>query len=145
MKIVEDGIGYCNNGHYEMPLPLKEQDPELPNNRELALRRLFQLKKRFLRNEQYKEDYVKFMNDMIVKGYAEQVNPTETESGKKVQFIPHHRVYHPKKPGKIRVIFDCSVEFEGQSLNQSLLQGPDLTNNLVGVLCRFRREPSAGN
>ena len=79
------------------------------------------------------------MNDMIVKGYAEQVNPTETESCKRVWFIPHHGVYHPKKPGKIRVIFDCSAEFEGQSLNQSLLQGPDLTNNLVGepvaVMC----------
>ena len=47
MKIVEDGFGRCNNGHYEMPLPLKEQDPELPNNRELALRRLFQFKKGF--------------------------------------------------------------------------------------------------
>ena len=47
MKIVEDGVGRCNNGHYEMPLPLKEQDPELPNNHELALRRLFQLKKGF--------------------------------------------------------------------------------------------------
>ena len=47
MKIVEDGIGYYNNGHYEMPLPLKEQDPELPNNCELGLRRLFQLKKGF--------------------------------------------------------------------------------------------------
>ena len=80
---------------------------------------------------------------MIVKGYAEQVNPTETESGKKVWFIPHHGVYHPKKPGKIRVVFDCSEEFEGQSLNQSLLQGPDLTNNLFGVLGRFRKEPVA--
>ena len=83
------------------------------------------------------------MNDMIVKGYAEQVNPTETESGKTVWFIPHHGVYHPKKPGKIRVVFDCSAELEGQSLNQSLLQGPDLTNNLVGVLDRFRKEPVA--
>ena len=31
----------------------------------------------------------------------------------------------------------------GESLNKHLLQGPDLTNNLVGVLCRFRKEPVA--
>jgi hypothetical protein len=37
-------------------------------------------------------------------------------------------------------VFDCSAEFEGQSLNQHLLQGPDLTNTLIGVLCRFRQE-----
>ena len=60
-----------------------------------------------------------------------------------VWYIPHHGVYHPKKPDKIRVVFDCSVEFSGESLNQHLLQGPDQTNNLVGVLSRFRQEPVA--
>ena len=37
-------------------------------------------------------------------------------------------------------MFDCSAVCDGQSLNQPLLQGPDLTNNLTGVLCRFRQE-----
>ena len=40
-------------------------------------------------------------------------------------------------------MFDCSAEFEVQSLNQQLLQGPDLTNSLLGVLCHFRQEPVA--
>ncbi len=83
------------------------------------------------------------MNDVIANGYAEEVAPIDVKSDKKVWFIPHHGVYHPKKPRKIRVVFDCSAEFEGQSLNQNLLQGPDLTNNLVGVLGRFRKEPVA--
>ena len=52
-------------------------------------------------------------------------------------------MYHPKKPDKIRVVFDCSAEFQLHSLNKHLLQGPDLTNHLVGVLCRFRQEPVA--
>ena len=37
-------------------------------------------------------------------------------------------------------MFDCSAVCDGQSLNKQLLQGPDLTNNLIGVLSRFRRE-----
>ena len=49
----------------------------------------------------------------------------------------------PKKPDKIRVVFDCSARYAGTSLNQNLLQGPDLTNSLVGVLCRFRQEAVA--
>ena len=49
-------------------------------------------------------------------------------------------MYHPEKPGKIRVVFDCSVKFDGVSLNINLLQGPNITNTLVGVLLRFRRE-----
>lgn len=56
---------------------------------------------------------------------------------------PHHGVYHPRKPAKIRVVFDCSAEFQGESLNRHLLQGPDLTNTLIGVLSRFRQEKTA--
>ena len=52
-------------------------------------------------------------------------------------YILHHGVYHPKKQ-KIRVVFDCSARFKGSSLNDELLSGPDLTNNLLGVICRFR-------
>ena len=53
--------------------------------------------------------------------------------------ILHQGFYHPKKPEKIQVVFNCSAEFQGHSLNRHFLQGPDLTNSLVGVLCRFRQ------
>ena len=52
-------------------------------------------------------------------------------------------MYHPKKPDKIRVVFDCSTKFAGTSLNDQLPQGPDLTNSLVSVLTHFRQEPVA--
>ena len=55
-------------------------------------------------------------------------------------YLPHYGIYHPQKPDKIRVMFDCSAEYEGESLNKHLLQGPDLTNTLIGVLCQFRKE-----
>ena len=38
-------------------------------------------------------------------------------------------------------MFDCSSRYEGTSLNDQLLSGPDLTNTMIGVLCRFRRYP----
>ena len=50
---------------------------------------------------------------------------------------------HPLKLGRVRVVFDCAARYCGTSLNQQLLQGPDLTNPLVGVLVRFRQEPIA--
>ena len=127
-----------------MPLPFKDDNIHLPNNKALALERLHQLKRRLQRDINYREDYLSFMNDLFEKGYATEVPPSELESDEgHVWYIPHHGVYHPKKPGKIRVVFDCSARYKGQSLNDRLLEGPNLTNLLIGVLCRFRQEPIA--
>ena len=143
MALVSDGIRYTG-GHYEIPLPFRHQNVNLPNNREQAFKRLLWQEKKMMQNEKYRNDYVAFINDMIEKGYAEKV-PEESlrTDANNAWYIPHHGVYHPKKPEKIRVVFDCSAKFCGTSLNDQLLQGPDLTNSLVGVLTRFRQEPVA--
>ncbi|KAK3749896.1 hypothetical protein QZH41_005809 [Actinostola sp. cb2023] len=146
---VKEGIRHDIDGHYEMPLPLRDPSVKLPNNRDVVLRRLLQLKKKLIKaDNQYRDHYVAFMDKVIKSGYAEKVPQVKSDSthkpdGNHVWYIPHHGVYHPKKPGKIRVVFDCSAEYNGESLNKHPLQGPDLTNNLTGVLCRFRKEPVA--
>lgn len=40
-------------------------------------------------------------------------------------------------------MFDCGVAFKGTSLNHQLLQGPNPTSTLLGVLLRVRPEPMA--
>ena len=45
--------------------------------------------------------------------------------------------------GKRRVVSNCSLKFRWISLNDNILQGPDLTSNLFGVLIRFRQEAIA--
>ena len=59
---------------------------------------------------------------------------------KMLALIYHDGVYHPRKPEKLRVVFDCSVEYQGHNLNSKLLSGPDFINNLAGVLLRFWEE-----
>ena len=54
-------------------------------------------------------------------------------------YLPHHPATSPTKPGKVRTVFDAAAECEGTSLNKNLLTGPDVANNLVGVLLRFRQ------
>lgn len=132
------------DGHYQVPLPFRCDDVTVPNNKEQAIKRANWQKKKMLRDSQYLSDYVTFVNDIIAKGYAQRVpNGLLTPTPGKVWYLPHHGVYHPKKPGKIRVVFDCSSKFQGVSLNDCLMQGPDLTNSLVGVLTRFREDPVA--
>ncbi|XP_026094281.1 uncharacterized protein LOC113066585 [Carassius auratus] len=135
---LNEGIKQVQDGHYEMPLPFKGERPDLPNNKACAEHRLKSLEKRLKRDEQYQKDYMAFMKDIIARGDAERVPEMELSS-QPAWYIPHHGVYNPQKPGKIRIVFDCSARFQNTSLNEHLLTGPDLTNTLVGVLCRFRK------
>lgn len=81
------------------------------------------------------------MNDIIEREDVEEVH-NEGIQGEQ-WYIPHHGIYHPKKPTKPRVVFDSSARYNGTSLNDHLLQGPDLINNLSGILLRFRQHSIA--
>ena len=78
------------------------------------------------------------MDDIIAKGYTRK--STITAAPGKTWYLPHHVVYQPNKTGKIRVVFDLSAEYKGICLNKELLPGLDLTNQIIGVLLRFREE-----
>ena len=52
------------------------------------------------------------MQDMISKCHAELKDEKKVQQGK-VWYIPHHAVFHPSNPGKVRVVFDCSAEWYG--------------------------------
>lgn len=140
LKKVEEGIRKNIHGHYEMPLPFKSR-PSLPDNKDSAMIRLNHLKRRLQRDEKYKEQYVKFMEEVIERGDAELIEDGGTKGER--WYIPHHGVRHAKKPDKLRVVFDCSARYKGTSLNDHLLSGPDMLNNLSGVLIRFRKHPIA--
>lgn len=143
LKSVESGISQDSSGHYTIPLPLKQLGNWFPDNRQQAVKHAMSLKKQFIKNNKFHDDYVKFMQAMFDEGHAEIINPTELNQniGKR-WYIPHHGVYHPRK-NKIRVVFNCAASYGGVSLNDMLLTGPDLTNSIVGVLTRFRQDAVA--
>ena len=132
------------HGHYQLPLPFRNPDIVLPNNKGQAIKRALYQKRKMLQNQKYCTDYVQFVTKVLEKGYAAKVPKSmiQTAPGR-VWYLPHHGVYHPRKPNKIRVVFDCSCKFNGISLNDCLIPGPDLTCSLVGVLTRFREHEIA--
>lgn len=62
---METGIRHKEDDHYEMPLPFKEDRPNLPNNKGCTIHRLKSLERRLKREEKYYRDYVDFMNETI--------------------------------------------------------------------------------
>ncbi|VDI17878.1 Hypothetical predicted protein [Mytilus galloprovincialis] len=130
-----------SSGNWSAPLPFRQDRQVLPNNRNLAWKRAKGLDANLRKDLQKREHFFTFMNTILEKGHAEKA--PHINDDQEQWYLPIFGVYHPKKPGKLRAVFDSSAQFDGVSLNNVLLSGPDLTNNLIGVLLRFRREQVA--
>lgn len=79
-----------------------------------------------------------FMQKMLDNDHAEIAPPLER--GKEHWYLPTFGVYHPQKPDQIRFVFDSSAEYEGVSLNDVLLCGPDLNNYCYNsIVLSFRK------
>ena len=129
------------DGHYQLPIPWRE-GAEFQNNLEAVIPRLHSLKRSLERKNIY-EQYDNEVQKILTKGYAEPVPRDEYISENKTWYLPHQPVVSDKKPGKLRVVFDCAARYRGESLNDKALQGPDLNNRLSHVILRFREHPYA--
>jgi len=121
------------DGHYQLPLPWKDTDIRLPFNRSMALKRLHSLKRKLERNASLFALYQNSMDALLRDGYARKIPDGDEAKAQRTWYVPHHS---SNAAGKFRVVHDCAAVFGGTSLNENLLQGPDLTNTLLGVLLR---------
>ncbi|XP_042150458.1 uncharacterized protein LOC121838334 [Ixodes scapularis] len=138
LNIMDNEVFKDESCSWVAPLPFRVPRPRLPNNKELVQSRLASLRRTLQKRPEMKEHFATFMNKMFRNGHAEEAPPLREEE--ECWYLPIFGVYHPRKPGETRVVFDSSAQFKGTSLNNVLLTGPDLTNNLLGVLIRFRKD-----
>lgn len=138
LDIMDKEVYMDEENSWVAPLPFCKPRRRLPNNREMALRRLLSLRRTLDRRADMKEHFLEFMKKMFENNQAELA--PELEEHRERWYLPLFGVYHPQKPNQIRVVFDSSAKHDGVSLNDVLLSGPDLNNALLGVLMRFRRE-----
>lgn len=133
--------GKCHKdekGHWSVPLPFKSNRNRLHKNREQALKRTYSLLKT-VKPDPVKNEPSHILENLFDNEFAEEASAAQ--EGEECWYLPRFPVFHPKKkPNKIRMVFDSSAIYQVHSLNSFLLQGPDLTNNLLGVLLRFRKE-----
>ena len=138
-KVIDLWDNTCRkiNGHYELPIPWRDANEDLPNNFALAIKRLESLVSRLKREDLFTR-YDREISVLLESEYAEVVPEDEIYNAKRIFYLPHHCVQNQNKPDKLRIVFDCAAKCEGRSLNERCLQGSDLINKLLFVLLRFR-------
>ena len=100
---------------------------------------MFNLKNQLLKDEKLRKAYAKVIESYLSEGYAQEITEADIQNAFIVWYLPHHPVVNLSKTGKLRVVFNCAAKFNGTSLNNKLMKGPDLANSLVGVLTHFRK------
>ena len=131
---------------FEVGLPWNETGgPSIQNNRPMAERRLVSLEKTLNKDVAVQEQYRQAMEKNIKQGYVREVPDTQVGlDGDKQWFLPHFPVVkQDRQTTKVRIVFDAAATWRGSSLNDHMLTGPRLQNNLVHVLLRFCAEPVA--
>ncbi|XP_055601508.1 uncharacterized protein LOC129750567 [Uranotaenia lowii] len=114
---------------------------EFPDSFPMAMKRFECLERKLEKDLKIKQTIEQQIKDYLTKGYARRATNDELKNSdpRKVWYLPLGVVVNPKKPGKVRMVWDASVMVNGVSLNTMLLKGPDQLVALPRVLFRFRQ------
>ena len=133
-----------SDGRYVVALPFKQPIAYLGDSRTIALKRLMYLKRKFEGNKEFAVEYTKTMNDYLEQGHMSPIETKESEVNSGF-YLSHHAVFkESSNTTKLRVVFDASAKpSKGKkgSLNDHLLVGPTIQDDLFTHLLRFRTHP----
>ncbi|XP_066595397.1 uncharacterized protein [Prorops nasuta] len=127
------------DGRFVVRLPVKTTLPlAMTETRNIAMKSLNQLHRRFVRDQKLADSYKEFMKFYEELGHMERVLDVDTRNSH-AWYIPHHAVVQ-KSPWKLRVVFDASRKLaDGSCLNRYLHTGPALQTELSLILTKWRK------
>ena len=96
------------DSQWMIPYPWKKDPKLLPDNRDLAMKRLESTERRPKRNPEQAEAYSKQMEEMESIKFARKLSKEEQEAYEgPVHYIPHHAVLRPEKRSTpVRIVFN---------------------------------------
>lgn len=125
---------------YATPLLRRTPITLLNAGMESVLPSLRNIERKLAKNPEQAQVYCSEIQKLESAGYIAKIAPDEVDKSTESWFIPHHIVHHN---GKDRIVYNCSFQYHGQSLNEQLLPGPTLGPSLLGVILRFRQHAVA--
>ncbi|XP_055621992.1 uncharacterized protein LOC129765605 [Toxorhynchites rutilus septentrionalis] len=143
--ILEQTTSRTETGRFETGILWRYDYLEFPDSRPTAERRLFCLESRLNKHPQLYEKVRLQIAEYLQKGYAHKITVEEQNLSdpRRVWFLPLNIVVNPKKPEKLRLVWDAAAKTEQISFNSMVLKGPDFLVSLPGVLFRFRQRQIA--
>ena len=139
-----EGNLMMKDGAWHVRYPWKRSPTELPNNFSSAFGMLKSTEKRLMKDEELAKKYQDQIDDMLERGVARKLNEDELQAYTgPFYYISHHEVISDSKSTPCRLVFNSSAKFNGHVLNDYWAKGPDILNNLLGVLLRFRENKVA--
>lgn len=126
-------------GRFIVKLPLRDDSIELGDSYSIALKRFQILENKLLKNPELRQQYNSFMHEYGILGHMSEIEPSMTK-GKPVYYLPHHGISKDSSTTRLRVVFDASCKTaDGSSLNDKLMVGPTIQDDLFAILLRFRK------
>ncbi|XP_062710628.1 uncharacterized protein LOC134288773 [Aedes albopictus] len=125
----------------ESGLLWRKDDIYFPESYKMAMSRLRGLEKRLSRDAELRRRVNEQIASYEEKQYISKGSLAEVASlnPHRVWYLPLGVVINPKKPNKIRMVWDAAAKVGGVCFNDMLLKGPDLLVSLMEVLLRFRQ------
>lgn len=130
-----------NKFSVNMPLTKALDQLEIGDSFSVALQRFLSLENRFKKDHEYYEKYKTFIQEYLKLGHARIVDiDCYDVYGSSVYFLSHHAVLNEDSITTLfRVVFNGSMPSKlGISLNDVLLNGPVIQNELFDILLIFR-------
>lgn len=126
-----------SSGRYVVRLPFNGMESQLGDSYDAARKRLNKLMLQLARNPIKRGEYYSFLSEYLALGHMAELPGDDTDGGG--YYIPHHAVYKASSSTtKTRVVFDASAKTTtGYSLNDTLLVGPTVQNDIVSIILRF--------
>ncbi|XP_054717598.1 uncharacterized protein LOC129226994 [Uloborus diversus] len=128
-----------DEGRFIVRLPFHNDNLKLGSSREVAEKRLIQNEKSFVKKPEKMKLYREFMLEYEMLGHMELCS--ENDNSGEHFYLPHHAVMKSSQSSsKFRVVFDASAKSSsGASLNDKLMVGPTLQDDIATLLLRFRK------
>lgn len=146
LKVVREGLTYVTGDrhskdpHCHASYPWLEDPASLPNNKRTVEATFLRTERQLSREPEWKSAYTAQVHDMVDRKAAIKLSEDMIANWKgPVWYVSHLIAPNPHSvTTPVRLVWNSSQKCNGVSLNDLLMKGPDVLNQIRAVLLRFR-------